>query len=175
MRRFGRKSNHDEGQILKKLDGKVALITGSTRGIGRATALLLAQHGARVVLNYKKSEADATRVRHVLAEIAQVEPLVFRADVTDAMQFRSMVDDVVKHCGTLDILVNNADDDQFVFSDPSSISEEKWKSIIQGALYSVYYGCKYAIEVMKKQDEGRIVNIAAVGDHDCELAAACLP
>jgi 3-oxoacyl-[acyl-carrier protein] reductase len=160
---------------MKRLNGQVALVTGSTRGIGKATALLLAQHGARVVLNYKRNESAATRAKQDILEISGLTPLVCRADVTSPEEFKGMIDHVVESCGRLDILVNNADDDQFVFSVPAAITEEQWHLIIQGALNSVYYGCKYAIEVMRKQVGGRIINVAALGENQHEVARLCLP
>jgi 3-oxoacyl-[acyl-carrier protein] reductase len=160
---------------IKTLDGQVALVTGSTRGIGKAIALLLAQSGVRVVLNYKKDVSAADRMKQEIKEISKQAPLLCRADVTNPKEFRGMIDQVVESYGRLDILINNADDDQFVFIDPENISEEQWQLIIQGTLHSVYYGCKYAIDVMRKQGGGRIINIAATGDHQSNVTRMCLP
>ena len=158
-----------------KLNGDVVLVTGSTRGIGKAIALLLARHGARVVLNYKKSDEDCAEVERQIKSLGGLPPLVCRADVTNPDEFRAMIDRVVNEWGRLDALVNNADDDRFINEEPTAIDERDWHLIIQGALYSVYYGCKYAIRVMRRQGGGRIVNIGAAGDSDYTLASICLP
>src|SRR5688572_23524666 len=90
-----------------RLAGKIALVTGSSRGIGRAIAVRLAQEGADVAINYSRDEAPALEV---LAEVeaAGRRGVVIKADLANVAETRAMVDDVVSQLGRLDVLVNNA-------------------------------------------------------------------
>jgi 3-oxoacyl-[acyl-carrier protein] reductase len=99
-----RKIEREEMMLLKD---KIALITGSSRGIGAATARLFAKHGAGVVINYVKNEDAA---RHVLAEIEEEggKAILIHADVTDQEQVEQMVREIESRLGFIDILVSNA-------------------------------------------------------------------
>jgi NAD(P)-dependent dehydrogenase (short-subunit alcohol dehydrogenase family) len=89
------------------LEGKVVLLTGASRGIGSTAARLLASHGAKVAINFRKSEARAARVKEIIeAEGGTVE--LFQADVTDFDQVKKMVGDVLEKFGRIDVLVSNA-------------------------------------------------------------------
>jgi acetoacetyl-CoA reductase len=143
---------------MGRLDGKVALVTGASRGIGRAIALQLAREGARVALNYRSGEAEA----HSLAsEIARFggQCLIMRADVSDANQARDLVQKVLQDWGRLDILVNNAG----VTRDKSlrKLTDEDWSEVVNTNLNSVYYCTSAAIKPMTDQRFGRIINISS--------------
>ena len=90
-----------------RLVGKVALVTGASRGIGKATALLFGEEGAKVVVNYSK---DRTAAEATAAEIEKLgsEALVIKCDVSDEQQVEVMVENAIRRFGRLDILVNNA-------------------------------------------------------------------
>ena len=90
------------------MSNKVALITGSAHGIGRATALEFAKHGYNVVINYVKGDADANNLKQELEEKYQIETLVCQADVSNEDQVQNMITNVIKKYGKIDALVNNA-------------------------------------------------------------------
>jgi acetoacetyl-CoA reductase/3-oxoacyl-[acyl-carrier protein] reductase len=143
---------------LGKLDGKVALVTGASRGIGRAIALQLARDGARVVINYRSGEAEAYAVAKEI-QAAGGEYWVLRADVSNAKEARALVGEVLGKWGRLDILVNNAG----ITRDKSlkKLTDEDWATVINTNLNSVYYCCTAAIPAMCNQRYGRIINISS--------------
>jgi len=143
----------------RPLEGKVALVTGSSRGIGRAIALELATAGARVGLNNHNGE---THIRTLIAEIeaAGGECLHVRSDVSVSQTAREMVQRVVGRWGRLDILVNNAG----ITRDHSlrKLTDDEWHDVIGTNLNSVFYCTQAAIPVMIQQGFGRIVSISSV-------------
>lgn len=146
----------------RELAGKVALVTGAARNIGRATALMLAQGGARVALNVKSSRAAA---ESVAAEIAAAggEALVVETDVTRPDQVAAMVGEVVARFGRLDILINNAavrHEGDFL-----SITYDQWRAILAVILDGAFLCAQAAIPHMLKQGEGRIVNLGGLTAH----------
>lgn len=141
-----------------KLENKVALITGASRGIGRATALLFAQEGAKVVINYLKSEENA---KSVVQEITKNggSAIAWQADVSNEQQVKQLVAKAIKEFGKIDILVNNAG---IVFD--VSFKErtvEQWKRTLDVNLIGTFLCSKYVSEYMLKNSYGRIVNIAS--------------
>lgn len=149
---------------------QVALVTGSSRGIGRAIALMLAGDGFRVVLNYydsplepqelvKENEAQALQV---LQEIEQMggQAMVVGADVADPEAAARLVDQAAQAWGRLDVLVNNAGiiKDQLLVR----ISNEEWDKLIRTNLTSAFYCTRSALKHMVKKRQGRIVNISSV-------------
>src|SRR3989338_7203071 len=90
-----------------KLTGKVAIVTGASRGIGKAIAILFAKEGAKVVVNYSKSENEASQV---VAEIKKQssDAIAIKCDVSDEKQVKAMIDKTIRTFGKIDILVNNA-------------------------------------------------------------------
>lgn len=139
--------------------GTVALVTGSSSGIGAAIAKELASGGAKVAVHYRGNEAGA---QAVLEEIRSSggECAMFHADVSDAKQAAELVKQVQTELGGLDILVNNAG----VTHDTllMSMSEEAWDSVINTNLRSVYAMSKAAIRGMIRKRSGRIINITSV-------------
>lgn len=143
---------------MGKLDGKVALVTGASRGIGRAIALVLAHEGAKVALNYNSSEAAAREVADEIAGFGGTTMLI-QANVSDADAARGMVKKVVDTWGRLDVLVNNAG----ITRDRSlrKLTDDDWMTVIQNNLNSVYYCTSAAMPVMIDQQYGRIINISS--------------
>ncbi len=128
-----------------KLRNKVALITGSSRGIGKATALLFAKEGAKVVVNYIKSKENASYVVQEIHKLGS-EATAIQADVSNENQVKSMVDEAVKKFGKIDILVNNAG---IVFDIPfKEKTVEQWQQVLGTNLIGVFLMCKHCVPHM---------------------------
>ena len=143
---------------MGRLDGKNALVTGGSRGIGRAIALQLARDGARVALSYRSGEAEAHAVANEINAIGG-QTLVLRADVSKANEARELIAKVLQQWGRLDILVNNAG----ITRDKSlrKLTDEDWTEVINTNLNSVYYCTSAAVKGMCDQKYGRVVNISS--------------
>jgi len=139
-----------------KLEGKVVLVTGAAKRIGRAIALALATEGARVAIHYNESEAEA---RQTAAECGDA-PL-FQANLESVKEIRAMFDSVATRFGRLDGLVNNAA--RFTQFDPLQIEEADWDFIHSVNLKSVFFCCQAAAKIMLAADGGHIVNISSLG------------
>lgn len=142
-----------------RLDGRVALVTGSTRGIGRAIANTLAATGARVAVCGR----DAANAAAVAAEIAAqsgVEARGYGADLSDVAQAAALVEAVEKDFGQLDILVNNAGltRDNLLMR----IKDDDWDAVISANLRGAFATCRAASRGMMKRRWGRIINVASV-------------
>jgi 3-oxoacyl-[acyl-carrier protein] reductase len=144
-----------------RLEGRVALVTGASSGIGAAIAEALAADGADVGINYFRNEDGAREVeRRVVA--SQRQALVVQADVRKKSEVTRLVAEHLRRFGRLDILVNNAGD--MVKRIPTvEVSEEMWHDAIDLNLSSAFYCCQEAIGPMRAQRWGRIVNISSVG------------
>jgi len=138
------------------LRDKVVLVTGAARRIGRGIALRLAAEGARVVIHYDRSEADARRT----AEECGNAPL-FRANLEHVSEIERLFSEIEAHFGRLDGLVNNAA--RFTRFDPLEISEADWDFIHAVNLKAVFFCCQQGARLMKKSGGGRIVNISSLG------------
>lgn len=141
------------------LTGKTALVTGASRGIGRAIAIRLAERGARVAVNYNRS-ADAAD--EVVAAIKQNggDAIVIQGDVSKFAEAQQVVKTATEELGRLDILVNNAGTTRDTLL--ALMKEEDWDLIISTDLKSVFNVSKAALRPMMKQKYGRIVNITSV-------------
>jgi 3(or 17)beta-hydroxysteroid dehydrogenase len=152
---------------LPRLANKTALVTGAASGIGLATATLLIEEGARVVLTDVAAEAGAQAAGRLGAR-ASFEPL----DVTDSVQWDNVVRETNAAFG-LDILVNNAG--IVLLKDIESTSLQEWRQVHAVNLEGVFLGCKAAIGAMKRRGGGAIVNVSSIagmiGHHS--LAAYC--
>ncbi|MFS0782339.1 3-oxoacyl-[acyl-carrier-protein] reductase [Bacillus sp. 1P06AnD] len=141
------------------LKGKVAIVTGASRGIGRAIALELASRGAAVVVNYAGSEEKALQV---LKEIKDGggEGLAIRCDVSNSDEVASMIKTVLEAFGRIDILVNNAGvtRDNLLMR----MKEDEWDAVINTNLKGVFLCTKSVTRTMMKQRQGRIINVASV-------------
>jgi len=143
----------------KPLEGKVAVVTGASRGIGRAIALELARRGAKVVVNYNRSdEAAAEVVSAIRAEGG--EAIACQADVSQFDQARRLIQTALDTYGGLHILVNNAGvtRDRLILM----MTEEDWDTVIRVDLKSLFNTCKAAARPMIRQRYGRIINISSV-------------
>lgn len=145
--------------MTKPLEGRAAVVTGASRGIGRAIALELACRGAKVVVNYRQDAAAAAQTVAAI-ELAGGTATAAQADVSDLLQAQSLVKTATEAYGRLDILVNNAGTtrDQVIVM----MKEEDWDTVIQVDLKSVYNTCKAAARGMMRQRYGRIINISSV-------------
>ncbi|RME46024.1 MAG: 3-oxoacyl-[acyl-carrier-protein] reductase [Chloroflexi bacterium] len=144
---------------MRELNGQVAIVTGSSRGIGRAIAGKLAENGASVVINYVRSESRARAAAEELKAFG-VETLVVQADVTQRHQVDAMVGKTLERFGQIDILVNNAgiNRDRTL----KNMSPDMWQAVIQAKLDSVF-NCTAAVwPHMIERRRGRIVNISSV-------------
>jgi 3-oxoacyl-[acyl-carrier protein] reductase/pteridine reductase len=138
------------------VDGKVVLVTGAAKRIGRAIALRLFREGARVAIHYGESEAAA---RATAAECGDAP--VFRADLESVAETRALVSRVAEHFGGLNALVNNAA--RFTRFDPLEIEEADWDYIHAVNLKSVFFCCQAAARTMLAGEGGHIVNISSLG------------
>ncbi len=141
-----------------RVEGKVALVTGAASGIGKATATLLAEEGARVAF----TDIDGAKVR-AAAAASPGETLALSHDVTKEEDWRRAVSEVVSHFGRLDILVNNAGTNgPRTPQDPESAALDVWDAINTVNVNSVVLGCRIAIPVLQETGGGAIVNIASL-------------
>jgi 3-oxoacyl-[acyl-carrier protein] reductase len=141
------------------LENKVALVTGGSRGIGRAVVLELAARGAAVVVNYNKSPEAAEEVVKKIQETGG-KAAAFRADVSDFKQAEALVKFAIETFGDLSILVNNAGitKDTLIMM----MSESDWDSVINTNLKSTFNCSKAAVKHMIRKRTGRIINMASV-------------
>ncbi|GGE55306.1 beta-ketoacyl-ACP reductase [Streptosporangium jomthongense] len=143
---------------MQDLKGKVAIVTGGSRGIGRHIALQLAQRGADVAINYRSRQADADEVIKELAKIG-VGALSIKADLSKMPEARGMIKDVHNKWGRIDILVNNAG----ITRDKSmrKLTDDDWNDVLDTNLGSVYATCSEVLNIMMDQKYGRIINITS--------------
>ena len=141
------------------LEGKNAIVTGASRGIGRAIAVVLAQRGARVVVNYNASAAAA---QELVAELKGQgrDAVAVQADVSRLDQAQALVKAATDAFGRLDILVNNAGTTRDMLL--AMMKEEDWDIVLATNLKSAFNCCKAALRPMMRQKYGRIVNITSV-------------
>ncbi len=141
------------------IDGRFALVTGASKGIGRAVALRLGEMGVHVAVNYNSSPDQAAITVDTL-ESQGVEAFAVQADVSDLGQVSSMVEQVSKRFGRIDILVNNAG----IISDSLLVrmSDEAWDSVIATNLNGMFYCTRAVVRQMIRRRWGRIINIGSV-------------
>lgn len=144
----------------QELQGRTALITGASRGIGRACALKLAAAGADIVLNYHEHSQESEQVKAEILAAYPVRVLSLQADVSRQEQVESLFSQALAEFGRLDILVNNAGitRDGLLLR----LKPEDWDAVMATNLNGVFYCSKLAARQMLKQKSGRIVNIASV-------------
>lgn len=142
--------------MSENISGKLILVTGAAKRIGRSIALALAAEGARVAIHYNGSENEA----RATAEACGGAPL-FQANLESVAEIRAMFDRVREQFGRLDGLVNNAA--RFTRFDPLRIEEADWDFIHSVNLKSVFFCCQAAARIMYAGDGGHIVNISSLG------------
>ena len=141
-----------------RLEGKIAIITGAGSGIGRATAVLFLEKGARVVLAGRRLETLKETLSYVKENSAHA--LLVQADVSKEADVRRLVKETLERFGSLDILVNNAGVDGPCKTIPE-VSEEEWNDVMNVNLKGVFLCSKHAIPVMRKGGHGVITNVAS--------------
>ncbi|BCJ96115.1 beta-ketoacyl-ACP reductase [Anaerocolumna cellulosilytica] len=141
------------------LTNRIALVTGASRGIGRAIAITLAGYGATVIVNYNGSKEKADEVVEEIVKNGG-KALAYQADVADFSAVQNMFADLVKQLGRIDILINNAGitRDNLILK----MSEEEFDQVIDTNLKGVFNCLKQAARLMLKQKQGRIVNISSI-------------
>ena len=147
---------------------KIALVTGSSRGIGKAIALRLALDGHRVVINYynkganEESDRNRQEAQEVLTQMKSLggDGIIIGADVSDSQAAQSLIDKTVEEYGQLDFLINNAgiNQDQLLIR----ISDNDWNRIIQTDLNAAFYCCRAAVKHMIRKRFGRIINMSSI-------------
>jgi 3-oxoacyl-[acyl-carrier protein] reductase len=143
----------------KTLTGKVALVTGGSRGVGRAAALALAKVGADVAVCFQHREAEAKAIGAEIESVGR-RALVFRADVSKASEVTRLVQTVEKGLGGIDILVNNAG-----ISRPQpldEITEQDWDDVLTVNLKSMFLITQAVLPGMRQRQWGRIINLSSV-------------
>ena len=146
----------------KELTGKVAIVTGAGRNIGRAIALALADGGASVVVNVRNNRTEAEAVMREI-EAAGARGLVHVGDVADATDVQAMADAALKRFGRLDILVNNAAlrrEKSF-----AEMSYADWREILDVTLDGAFHCTKACLSALRKSGAGAIVNIGGLSAH----------
>jgi 3-oxoacyl-[acyl-carrier protein] reductase len=142
------------------MEKKVALVTGASRGIGKAIAIALAQRGIDIAINYRSNEKEAREVMKLVKKEGQAAMLA-PADVADFQHCREMVKQVVDYFGRVDILVNNAG----IRADNllARMKEEDWEKVLHTNLNGVY-NCTRSVmrSLLKQKNGGRIINIASI-------------
>ncbi len=147
-----------ESTAREDLKGKVAIVTGSARGIGRAIALGLARRGADVVITDVDDEQAGATSREIVASGRR--SLAIRCDVSKREEVVSLVDRTVKELGRLDIFVNNAGITRDTLL--LRMTEEQWDMVLDINLKGTFFGCQAAAKVMMKARSGKIVNMASI-------------
>jgi 3-oxoacyl-[acyl-carrier protein] reductase len=146
-------------ELTRRFESKVALVTGASRGIGRAVALRLAVEGANVVVNYNTNAAAADEVAQAIRR-SGVQAEVVQADVAQASEVDRLVQAALAKFGRIDVLVNNAGitRDTLIMR----MSEDDWDSVIDTNLKSAFLVTKAVLRPMLRQRSGRIVNITSI-------------
>jgi NAD(P)-dependent dehydrogenase (short-subunit alcohol dehydrogenase family) len=140
-----------------RLDKKVAVVTGASKGIGKGIALRYAQEGAKVVVTSRSTDLLAALVEEIKGSGG--EALALPVDVRSAQSVQGVVDETVKAYGRLDVMVNNAGISMVKASE--DLSPEDWTRALETDLFGVFYGCQSAARQMMKQDGGAIINITS--------------
>ena len=154
--------------MTQRLAGKVALVTGSTLGIGAAIARLFAREGARVVLN---SHVDDAAARRIADELGPERALFVQADVADEAAVQAMVARAVERFGRVDVLVNNAG--RNFFNDPLALTMDQWRHCMSVDLEGAWHCARAVLPGMLEGGGGSVVNVASVHGH--KIIPDCFP
>ncbi len=141
-----------------ELDGRTALVTGSSRGIGRAIAIRLAEEGANLIVNYRSREKEAVEVVSRIKAMGR-KALACRADVSDIEEVDAMVLEATRTLGPIDVLVNNATVHRG--RKVEKLPSEDWDLVIKSCLYGAFHCTRCVVPSMKERKWGRIINISS--------------
>ena len=145
-----------------ELKDKVVIVTGGGTGIGRATALKLANAGAKVVINYNRSEKEAVEVVNEITQLGGIA-IAYKANVAIEKEVIDMVSQTITSLGTVDGLVNNASiTAQIAMNDLDAVTDEVWDSLFSVNVKGMFHCVKAVVPYMKKQQAGVIVNMGSV-------------
>jgi NAD(P)-dependent dehydrogenase (short-subunit alcohol dehydrogenase family) len=152
------------------LNGKVAIVTGGTKGIGRAIAEALLREGMSVCIGARK-EAEIEAAVKELSEIGEGRVTGAVCDVREAEEVAALIEHTVAEFGGIDVLVNNAGIG--IFGRVEDLSVEDFRAVLETNLFGVFYGCRQAIPQMKKRGGGYIINISSLAGTNAhpEMAA----
>ena len=145
--------------IMGKLENRVAIITGSSYGIGRAIALIFAKEGANIVVNYSKSEE---RALHVVSEIENLgsKAIALKADVSKPNECKTIINTCVETFGTVDILINNAG--ILAFGSIEDTDDRLLEMVLGINFKGAFYCCREVVPIMKSKRCGKIINISSI-------------
>lgn len=152
-------SEHLTVEQPKKIEAPVAIVTGASRGIGRAIALALGQAGCKVLVNYARSLTEAKEVSNEI-EASGGQALTFGGDVSKEDDVDAMIQTAVDAWGTVDILINNAGITRDTLL--MRMKKSQWQEVIDLNLTGVFLCTKAAAKIMMKKKKGRIINISSV-------------
>lgn len=156
--------------MSKRLDGKVVVVTGGTKGIGKGIALMCASEGAKVVIS-GRSEADGLKVVEEIRKLPDAQALFVRKDISSEQACKELMEEAVEHFGRIDGLVNNAG--IFPRGTMTNTTEEQFDAIFNVNIKGAFFCCRYAIEAMLRNGGGSIVQIGSTNAYkgSRELAA----
>ena len=141
------------------MERKVVLVTGSSRGIGKATILEFASKGYNVIINYKKEDSNAKSLKEEIEKNYDVDVLTIKADVSNEEDVKNMVNVIIEKFQKIDVLVNNAG--IAIDKDFEERTVEDWKLTLNTNLIGPFIVSKYVGKEMLKQKSGRIINISS--------------
>lgn len=144
---------------MNELEGKVAIVSGGSRGLGRAISLELAKSGADIAINYRKSVAEAESLTEEIKSMGR-RAVAYRADVSSFEDAQKTVENVLKELGRIDILVNNAgiNMDSVIWK----MSEEQWDYVINVNLKGYFNYIRAVSPIFREQQSGKIINITSI-------------
>ena len=148
---------------VQRLAGQVAVVTGASRGIGRAIAIRLGALGATVVLNYLKEDARCAEAAQAVIAAGGPAPSAVRADVGRPEEARRLIEGVLARHGRIDVLINNAARQTSALL--HKMSDADWQSVLDVNLSAVFYLCRAALPAMFAARSGHIVNIASASSY----------
>ena len=145
---------------MKLLEGKVAVITGATRGIGKGIAETFAEHGSNVAFTYRSSDEKAKAIEEELGEKYGVKVKGYKSDAAQFEEAQELIDEVIKEFGTVDVLINNAGitRDNLLMR----MTEEHWDEVMTTNLKSIFNLTKAVQRTMLKNRAGSIINLSSV-------------